>query len=184
MKFKFAPVISLVFCFISFSELSLYAQTSHVKSKETPKTTNLKDNTQKSQASKKNQKKYNQKNEKQNYVQKPKLKPDENAVFFEHEYRIFKTKKVDGIDYSLNCFKNNSPNCKAYNAVKEDYRWNATNETYESNLAARLCRQHQGRALIAINSKNEEFDICRFTDGSIYSSWQVYYKLDRQQLTQ
>lgn len=172
-KNKFIFSILLTSFFIFLGEQFTHAQIANPNLKTQDKKTNLNKSKKSSQVTKS-----------KNYVQKPKLKPDENAVFFEHEYRIFKTKNVEGIDYSLNCFKNKTPNCKAYLAVKEDTRWSTQQEGDESNLAAKLCRQHQGRALIAINSKNEEFDICRFIDGSIYSSWQVYYKLNNAKIKQ
>lgn len=184
-KINFAIAIIFIFCLSSLNANS-QSQNLNPSSKANTQNKNYKNNSSKKPHTKtKNSANATRaKSHKKNYVQRPTLKPDENTVFFEHEYRIFKTRTVDGVDYSLNCFKNNTPNCKAFNAVKEDSRWNTSDETYESNLAAKLCRQHQGRALIAFNAKNEEYDVCRFTDGSLYSSWQVYYKLNRQTLTQ
>ena len=113
---------------------------------------------------------------KPNFPPVPKLNAGEYAVFVEKSYQVFKTKTVSDLEYDLACFsKGTTPTCEAANAAAI-----TTPPKYKrENLfhpAALFCEARGGRNLIAIDSKHDEYNFCRFKDNSMVNSWAMYLK--------
>jgi putative hemolysin len=117
-----------------------------------------------------------------NFPPVPKLNKGEYAVFVEKAYIVFKTKEVNELELDTSCFKaGNTPNCEAATAAS-----NKTAPKYKrENLfhpAALFCEARGGRNLIAIDSKHDEFNFCRFKDNSMVNSWAMYNKYNPKKI--
>ncbi len=106
----------------------------------------------------------------------PKLKPDEYALFLDDRYIIFKTKKTDELELDLSCYKKNKPDCLAYAMSKKKIENVQIEHPAMNNMAALNCAKAEGRNLLAIDSRHNEKDFCRFSDNSMVSSWSLYLK--------
>lgn len=106
----------------------------------------------------------------------PKLNSDEYAVFIDESYKIFKTKTFEKLELSENCFKKTKPDCIAF-AVSQS-KPGPVKITTEgaTNLAAINCANVGGKNLIGMNAKRDQFNFCRFEDGSMITSWSMYFK--------
>lgn len=106
----------------------------------------------------------------------PKIKLDEYAIFVDGRYEVFKTKKFEDLELDLKCFKDGIPKCEAY-AFSQMKPTNADLEKNKiNNFVAAHCHAIYGLNLIALNYKKDEFNFCRFKDGSMVSSWSVFMK--------
>lgn len=106
----------------------------------------------------------------------PSLKADEFAIYLEDSYQIFKTKNFEKLELSESCFKNNKPNCIAYHVGSEKLAAAKLSVPNATNLAAINCQNAGGRSLVALDSKHNEYNFCRFSDGSMVTSWSMYFK--------
>ncbi len=108
----------------------------------------------------------------------PKLKSGEYSLSLDDKYTVFKTKKADGLELDLSCFKKNAkkPDCMALTFAKIKTENVVIPHPSMNNKAAFLCTQIKGVSLIAKDSKNNEIDFCRFADNSMVSSWSMYLK--------
>lgn len=106
----------------------------------------------------------------------PALKPDEYAVFYNDQYQVFKTKKQDKLEFSTNCFKNNKLDCEAFRLSQLKNVKLAIKDPEMQNWGALYCDAIFGRNLIALDQKGNQYNFCRFQDGSMVNSWSLYFK--------
>ncbi len=108
----------------------------------------------------------------------PPLKSGEYALFLDDKYIIFKTKKTDDLELDLSCYKKNknTPDCMAFIYAKMKAENVETPNPAMNNMAAFHCAKLNGRNLLAIDSKRNETDFCRFHDKSMVSSWSMYFR--------
>ena len=76
----------------------------------------------------------------------------------------------------LSCFKNSKPKCEAFEFSQIKAKKLIMRNEGLNNLAAIYCEAIHGRNLLAMDSKNNEYNFCRFGDGSMVNSWSLYYK--------
>lgn len=111
------------------------------------------------------------------HVAAPKLKADQYALFLEDKYIIFKTKKTDGLELDLSCYKkNNTADCMALTYAKMKAENVESPHPAMNNMAAFHCVKMNGRNLLALDHKHNEIDFCRFPDKSMVSSWSMYLR--------
>jgi uncharacterized protein len=113
---------------------------------------------------------------KSEFARPPALKADEYAIFLDDSYKIFKTKKFQKLELALNCFKKDKPVCNAYEHSGIKPKNLSLKHESMNNMAAVHCEAVGGRNLIALDSKNNQFNFCWFYDGSMVNSWSMYYK--------
>ncbi len=106
----------------------------------------------------------------------PKLKTGEYALFLNDKYTIFKTQKTDGLELDLSCYKKNKPECQAFAVSKNRIEDVQIKKTAMNNMAALHCAKVSGQNVIAIDSRQNEKDFCRFSDNSMVSSWSLYFQ--------
>jgi len=110
------------------------------------------------------------------FVQPPKFKDGEYAIFIEDVYKIFKTKKFEKLEISESCFKNDKPHCEAYEFSKIKPKDLSVKVPGLNNTSAIHCEAVGGRNLLALDNKNNQYNFCRFSDGSMVNSWSMNYK--------
>lgn len=111
------------------------------------------------------------------FAKMPNLKESEYAVFVEDKYEIFTTEKVEELELDSNCAKKKPPTCLAFLARERGGKGPvAPKHPGLNNPAALFCEAQEGRNLIAMNFKKQEFNFCRFKDGSMVNSWSLYLK--------
>ena len=106
----------------------------------------------------------------------PKLNSDEYAIFIDQSYKIFKTKTFEKLELSENCFKKTKPDCIAFSVSQSKPGPVKITTEGATNLAAINCANLGGKNLIGMNSKRDQFNFCRFEDGSMITSWSMYFK--------
>jgi len=104
----------------------------------------------------------------------PKLEKDQYALFLDEKYEVFKTEKKDGLEFKEGCLKDK--NCQALKASQGKTTTAAKSPSFHP--AATFCKARGGRSLVATNSQRDEFNFCRFSDGSMVTSWSLYNKLN------
>lgn len=103
----------------------------------------------------------------------PPLKKGEYAVFITDAYVIFKTQKIENLELDTKCFKNNKPQCEAYAMAKIKPK-DIESLGGATNLAAVNCENMNGRNMIAVDMDRNEYNFCRYKDGSMVNSWSMY----------
>lgn len=106
----------------------------------------------------------------------PKINPGEYAIFIDGSYEVFKTKKFENLELDLKCFKNGMPSCEAYSFSQMKPTSSDLEKNKINNFAAAHCHAIYGINLIALDHKKNEFNFCRFKDGSMVNSWSVFMK--------
>ncbi len=106
----------------------------------------------------------------------PKIKDDEYAIFIEDSYLIFKTKKFEALELSEICFKSSKPKCEAYEFAQIKPKDLSIKVPGMNNKSAIHCEAVGGRNLLALDNKNNQYNFCRFSDGSLVNSWSMNYK--------
>lgn len=103
----------------------------------------------------------------------PVLKKGEYAVFITDAYVIFKTQKFENLELDTKCFKSKKPQCEAYAMAKIKPK-DIQSLGGATNLAAINCENMNGRNMIAVDMQHNEFNFCRYKDGSMVNSWSMY----------
>jgi putative hemolysin len=106
----------------------------------------------------------------------PKFKDDEYAIFIEDAYQIFKTKKFESLELSESCFNSKKPKCEAYEFAQIKPKDLSIKAPGMNNKSAIHCEAVGGRNLLALDNKNNQYNFCRFADGSMVNSWSMNYK--------
>lgn len=107
----------------------------------------------------------------------PIFKDNEYAIFIEDAYRVFKTKQYEKLELSDNCFKASpKPNCQAYEFAQIKPKDLSIKVPGLNNISAIHCESIGGRNLLALDNKNNQYNFCRFSDGSMVNSWSMNYK--------
>jgi len=109
-------------------------------------------------------------------ISPPKLKSDEYAVFYNDSYQIFKTTKIEQLEFSTNCLKNKKLDCEAYRLSQLKNVKIKLKDPQMQNWGALYCEAIHGRNLIALDQKGNQSNFCRFEDGSLVNSWSLYFK--------
>lgn len=110
------------------------------------------------------------------FAQPPKFGNDQYAIFIEDSYQVFKTKKFEKLEISESCFKNDKPHCEAYEFSKIKPKDLSIKAPGMNNTSAIHCEAVGGRNLLALDNKNNQYNFCRFSDGSMVNSWSMNYK--------
>ncbi len=113
---------------------------------------------------------------KSEFLSPPALKADEYAIFLDESYQVFKTKKFQGLELSEDCVKNNKPKCLAFEFAQIKPKNLTVKYEGYNNFAAIHCASVNGKNLIALDSKNNQYNFCQFSDKSLVNSWSMYYK--------
>ncbi len=107
----------------------------------------------------------------------PSFKDDEYAIFLEESYKIFKTKKFEKLELTESCFKKSAkPKCMAYEFSQIRPKKLEMKAPGMNNMSAIHCDEVGGRNLLALDNKNNQYNFCRFDDGSMVNSWSMHYK--------
>ena len=106
----------------------------------------------------------------------PQIKDDEYAIFIEDAYQVFKTKNFEKLELSESCFKNAKPKCEAYEFAQIKPKDLSIKVPGLNNKSAIHCEAIGGRNLLALDNKNNQYNFCRFGDGSMVNSWSMNYK--------
>jgi len=106
----------------------------------------------------------------------PKLGKDEYAIFYNDDYIVVKLKEYEKLDLTTNCFKKNKPNCMAYKVALEKAAPPKISYSQALNLGAIYCENVGGRNLIGNDKDLRQSNFCRFKDGSMVTSWSMYFK--------
>ena len=110
------------------------------------------------------------------FPEPPKFKDDEYAIFIEDAYQVFKTKKIEKLELSESCFKTSKPKCEAYEFAQIKPKDLSIKAPGMNNKSAIHCEAVGGRNLLALDNKNNQYNFCRFSDGSMVNSWSMNYK--------
>lgn len=110
------------------------------------------------------------------FPEPPKFKDDEYAIFIEDAYQVFKTKKFEKLELSESCFKSAKPKCQAYEFAQIKPKDLSIKAPGMNNKSAIHCEAVGGRNLLALDNKNNQYNFCRFADGSMVNSWSMNYK--------
>lgn len=73
------------------------------------------------------------------------------------------------------CFKGKTPKCDALAASGKKVLAREPQGTSYGHPAVRYCHDKGGYARILIAADNKQYDYCRFNDGSMVDSWDLYY---------
>lgn len=106
----------------------------------------------------------------------PIFKDDEYAIFLDESYKVFKTKKIEGLEISENCFKGNKPKCESYEFAQIKPKNLSIKYQGFNNMASIHCEAIGGRNLLALDNKKNHYNFCKFGDQSLVNSWSMYYK--------
>ena len=107
----------------------------------------------------------------------PQFKDDEYAIFLDESYKIFKTKKFEKLELTEACFaKSARPKCMAYEFAQIRPKKLEMKAPGLNNMSAIHCDEVGGRNLLALDNKNNQYNFCRFDDGSMVNSWSMHYK--------
>ena len=108
------------------------------------------------------------------FKQVPSVKPGEFTYFYNEDYQIFTTKKINNIAYSHHCFKTQKPDCEAIRlSTLNNITIKLTNPEMQ-NYASAYCSEIYGKNMIAFDHEKKEYNFCRFQDGSLVASWALY----------
>lgn len=110
------------------------------------------------------------------FPEPPQFNDDEYAIFIEDAYQIFKTKKFETLELSESCFKTKKPKCEAYEFAQIKPKDLSIKAPGMNNKSAIHCEAVGGRNLLALDNKNNQYNFCRFADGSMVNSWSMNYK--------
>lgn len=110
------------------------------------------------------------------FPEPPKFKDDEYAIFIEDSYKVFKTKKYEKLELTEGCFKGTKPKCEAYEFSQIKPKDLSIKAPGMNNKSAIHCEAVGGRNLLALDNKNNQYNFCRFADGSMVNSWSMNYK--------
>ena len=116
-------------------------------------------------------------------VKVPPLKNDEYAIFVNNTYEVFKTQNFEQLEIDRRCFKNGKPKCEAYLFSQMKPASINSPDHYIANLGAAHCHAVYGMNLIALDSKRNQYNFCRFKDGSMVNSWSLYFKRNPAEAT-
>lgn len=105
----------------------------------------------------------------------PPLAKDEYAIFIVDKYIKFKTKKFKNLEFDLSCFKSAKPDCEALKFSEVTPKNLMLKRESMNNMGAIFCEAVHGRNLLALDNKKNEYNFCRFHDGSMVNSWSLYY---------
>jgi putative hemolysin len=106
----------------------------------------------------------------------PKILKDQYTVFFNDKYEIFKTKKFEKLELTESCFKNKKVTCQAYEFAQIKPKSLEIKSPGMNNMSAIHCEAVGGQNLLALDYKNNQYNFCRFGDGSMVNSWSMNYK--------
>lgn len=107
----------------------------------------------------------------------PALNKDEYAIFIKNKYIKFKTKKYEGLELDMSCFtKSIKPVCKAYEFSQIRPKNLKIKNEAMNNFAALTCESVFGSNLLALDFQRNDYNFCRFDDGSMVNSWSLFYK--------
>lgn len=106
----------------------------------------------------------------------PKISPGEYAIYIDGRYEVFKTKTFENLELDLKCFKSGTPKCEAYSFSQMKPTSSDLEKNKIVNFAAAHCHAIYGVNLVALDHKKNEFNFCRFKDGSMVNSWSVFIK--------
>lgn len=73
------------------------------------------------------------------------------------------------------CFKGKAPKCDAFTASTKKVVAREPQNSTHGHPAVRYCHDKGGFARILISADNKQYDYCRFNDGSMVDSWDLYY---------
>jgi len=108
------------------------------------------------------------------FKQVPSVKPGEFTYFYNEDYQIFTTQKINNIAYSHHCFKTKKPDCEAIRlSTLNNITIKLTNPEMQ-NYASAYCSEIYGKNMIAFDHEKKEYNFCRFQDGSLVASWALY----------
>lgn len=109
-------------------------------------------------------------------LEPPPLEKNEYAIFIEDKYLKFTTKKFQDLELDMSCFKTKTPKCEAFEFSEIKPKSLIMKNEALNNLAAIFCEAVHGRNLLALDRGRNEYNFCRFQDGSMVNSWSLYYK--------
>jgi hypothetical protein len=115
-------------------------------------------------------------NSQKQFPDPPKFKDDEYAIFIGDSYQVFKTKKYESLELNDGCFKGTKPKCQAYEFAQIKPKDLSVKVPGLNNKSAIHCEAVGGRNLLALDNKNNQYNFCRFADGSMVNSWSMNYK--------
>lgn len=113
---------------------------------------------------------------KDTFPKPPSFKDDEYAIFIDESYQVFKTKKFEKLELSASCFKGSKPHCQAYEFAQIKPKDLSIKVPGLNNKSAIHCEAVGGRNLLALDNRNNQYNFCRFSDGSMVNSWSMNYK--------
>lgn len=106
----------------------------------------------------------------------PKIKKGEYAILLDDNYQVFTTTTYQKLELSKSCFKTAKPKCMAYSVSLEKAHPVKLKNSDANNFAAHNCANVGGKNLIALDHERNEYNFCRFSDGSMVTAWSMYYK--------
>ena len=106
----------------------------------------------------------------------PTFKNDEYAIFLDDSYKIFKTKNFEYLELTDSCFKKSKPSCMAYEFSQIKPKKLEMKAPGVNNMSAIHCEEVGGRNLLALDNRHNQYNFCRFDDGSMVNSWSMHYK--------
>jgi putative hemolysin len=109
-------------------------------------------------------------------VRPPKLAEGEFAIILDESYKTFKTKTYEKLELTTECFKNSKPSCIAYKVGLEKPQKVKITNPDANNVAVINCTNLGGKSFVALDHKNNEYNFCRFSDGSMVTAWSMYFK--------
>ncbi|KHD88562.1 MAG: hypothetical protein OM95_08645 [Bdellovibrio sp. ArHS] len=91
------------------------------------------------------------------------------------KYEEVKIFTQDGLKISSNCIKKGKPDCEALRVGLGSAKEKPQGPVL-GNPAARYCAAFNAGNRILKDEKNNEYDYCVFSDGSMIDSWSLYYR--------
>lgn len=108
------------------------------------------------------------------FKQVPSIKRGEFTYFYDGDYHIFTTQKIDNIAYSHHCFKSKKPDCEAIRFSELNNKIVKLTNPEMTNYAAAYCAEIYGKNMVTFDHEKKEYNFCRFKDGSLVASWALF----------
>lgn len=95
------------------------------------------------------------------------------TIYEEGETSPVKTVKLEESVFSQDC---EDKKCQAYQSFSSPKKAALKSGKLMGNPASKFCQAQGGKGIILRDSKNRQYDFCRFKDGSFVDAWRLYEK--------
>lgn len=111
-------------------------------------------------------------------------RPQEFKMSENKKYVEIKTRELEGLQLTTDCFKSAKPKCDSLAATTKKIAMSDSKIPLTGHPAARLCLDYDGLNRILISKDKDQYDFCLFKDGSMINAWDLYYHFNQKPMIQ